>query len=47
MNPIIIGGHVGMDVIRSVGGSGDSIIIKQAKHEVGVTGEWAGLDVHG
>ncbi|KKN78082.1 hypothetical protein LCGC14_0353090 [marine sediment metagenome] len=47
MNETRIGGHVGMDVIRSVGGSGDSIIIKQAKHEVGVTGEWAGLDVHG
>ncbi len=42
-----IGGHVGMDVIRSVGGSGDSIIIKQAKHALGVTGAWTGLDMHG
>lgn len=41
-----IGGHVGMDVIRNHGDQTGSWIRKQAKHEKGATGAWAGLDVY-
>lgn len=42
-----IGGHVGMDVFRDSGEQTGPWIRKQAKHEKGVTGAWAGLDVYG
>lgn len=46
MNETRIGGHVGMDVIRNHGDQTSSWIRKQAKHELGVTGAWAGLDMY-
>lgn len=42
-----IGGHVGMDVLRQHGDQTGSWIRKQAKHEKGVTGAWAGFDMYG
>lgn len=50
MSETRIGGHVGMDVIRHNGDQNThpgSWIEKRAKHERGVTGRWAGLDVYG
>lgn len=46
MNETRIGGHVGMDVIRHHGDQTGPWIRKQAKHELGVTGEWTGLDMY-
>ena len=46
MTEIRIGGHVGMDVIRNHGDQTGPWIRKQAKHEKGATGAWAGLDVY-
>ncbi len=40
MNPVIIGGHLGLDVIRE-----GTDIRKQAKHRQGISGEWAGVDM--
>lgn len=47
MNETRIGGHVGMDVLRQHGDQTESWIRKQAKHELGVTGKWAGFDMYG
>ena len=48
MSEIRIGGHVGMDVMRDYGeGQTGSLIRKRAKHELGVTGKWAGFDMYG
>lgn len=41
----IIGGHVGMDVIRDHGDQTGSYIIKRAKHEKGTSNTWAGIDM--
>ncbi len=46
MSETRIGGHVGMDVIRHHGDQTGPWIRKQAKHELGVTGQWDGLDVY-
>ncbi len=47
MSETRIGGHVGMDVIRHHGDQTGPWIRKQAKHERGVTGKWAGFDMYG
>ncbi len=47
MSETRIGGHVGMDVIRHHGDQTGPWVRKQAKHERGVTGAWAGFDMYG
>lgn len=46
MTEIRIGGHLGMDVIRDVGDQTGSWIIKRAKHDLGISAEWAGIDLY-
>ena len=46
MSEIRIGGHVGMDVIRDHVDQTGSFIRKLAKHELGVTGKWTGIDMY-
>ncbi len=45
MAEVRIGGHLGMDVIREHGDQTSSYIIKRAKHDQGISGEWVGVDL--